>query len=284
MNNRWITGLLTAACLLLNSASALAQALPDAPLRLGVVPQFPSVELQRNWAPIAQVLAQACGRPVRFQVSLSIPEFESQFLAGEFDIAYMNPYHAVMARQAQGYQPLVREGQRALKGILVVRADSELKSIADLAGQRIAYPAPNAFGASLYMRALLEREHRVMTRPDYVRTHSNAYRHVIAGQSAAAGGVMATFKSEPAAIRDQLRVLYETPPVAPHPLVAHPRVSREAMDCISRTLLQGETDPATAKLLAAVQLPHPVAAVYQRDYQPLERLALDRYVVLEDKP
>ena len=37
-------------------------------------------------------------------------------------------------------------------------------------------------------------------------------------------------------------------------------------------------------LLDAVQMPHPVVATYARDYQPLERLALEQYVVLDAKP
>ena len=278
--SRWVA----TACWLLASPWALAQAGNAQPLRLGVVPQFPTLELQRQWGPIASALTEACGQPVILQVSLSIPQFETQFLAGEFDLAYLNPYHAVMANRAQGYLPLVREGQRELKGILVVRADSTVRSVSDLAGQRIAYPAPNAFGASLYLRALLEREHRVKTQADYVRTHSNAYRHVIAGQAAAAGGVKATLASEPPALASQLRVLYETPPAAPHPIVAHPRVSPAAQACITRILTHPEALSGMQTLLDAVQMSHPVVATYARDYQPLERLALEQYVVLDAKP
>jgi len=32
----------------------------------------------------------------------TIPAFEVAFQGGEYDIAYMNPYHGVMAEQAQG--------------------------------------------------------------------------------------------------------------------------------------------------------------------------------------
>lgn len=288
MRARWITSTLTAACLLLWSAWAHAQvhakAQPASPLRLGVKPQFPSVELHRQWTPIAQTLAKACGQPVVFQVSLSIPQFEGQLLKGDFDIAYTNPYHAVMAKKAQGYVPLVREGKRAHKGVLVARAESTVQTLADLEGQRIAYPAPNAFGASLCVRALLEREHQVETQADYVGTHSNAYRHVIVGHAAAAGGVMTTLSSEPPAISSQLRVLYETQAFAPNPIVVHPRVSAAVQACITRTLTQGAGAPALQRLLDAVQMPDPITASYARDYEPLERLALERYVVLQDKP
>jgi phosphonate transport system substrate-binding protein len=48
---------------------------------------------------------------------------------------------------------------------------------------------------------------------------------------------------------------------------------------LSEALLRLAADPANALLLAAVQLSSPVVADYARDYQPLERLKLERYVV-----
>ena len=46
----------------------------------------------------------------------------------------MNPYHAVMADQAQGYVPIVRDGSRKLFGILAVRNDSPLQDVKELDG------------------------------------------------------------------------------------------------------------------------------------------------------
>lgn len=269
-----------AAALLCLAGTAGAQTSPSpGPLVLGVVPQFPALEVQRRWSPVVTWLEKACQLTIRLDFATSIPEFEERFLAGRHDLVYLNPYHAVMAYRAQRYEPLVRDGLGMLKGVLTVRADSPIQRLQDLQGATIAFPAPNAFGASLYMRALLERQHNVRFTPFYAKTHSNAYRHVIKGEAQAAGGVGSTLGAETPDVQSQLRVLYETPPAAPHPLAAHPRVSAEHRRCITEQLTAPDLPQATRDWLSAIQMPKPIPAMYTRDYQPLEKLALESYVV-----
>lgn len=250
---------------------------------LAVVPQFTSSEVHRNWTPLVEKLSKSTGRNVEIRFYPSVPKFETAFLKGEIDLAFMNPYHAVMAKRAQGYIPLVRDGANPLTGILVVHRDSPIKSIEELNGKTLAFPAPNAFGASLYMRALLAGQEKISIAPRYIKTHSNVYRHVIMGEAAAGGGVNNTLKREPPEVQAQLRVLFETPGVPSHPLVAHPRVPESVRQAVTNALLEMGNDPAGQKWLAAMQIPKPVKADYVRDYQPLEKLKLEKYVVIEKK-
>ena len=266
-------------CSALLLLAPLTHAEPPPNLSLGVVPQFTATETLIRWAPVIERLQAACGLHIRLQPSTSIPAFEASFLGGSFDLAFMNPYHAVMAQRSQGYQPVVRDGKQRLKGVLVVRADSPYTKPQDLNGSTIAFPAPNAFGASLLMRAVLERAQGVKFTPEYVKTHSNAYRYVLTGQAPAAGGVEATLQAEPPEIRSQLRVLFATPSFAPHPLTAHPRVKADTRDCIERTLLRSSETPEGRSALEAIQVNEPVVASYLRDYAPLEQLSLESYVV-----
>lgn len=277
-----VLGLLRLAGALLTWALAIpfVHAQTAQPLVLGMVPQFPTVETQRRWQPMAQALEEACARPVELSISSSIPEFENRFLTGSFDLVYLNPYHMVMAAKAAGYVPLVRDGERLLRGILVVLNNSPAQKVQDLKGQTIALPAPNAFAGSLYMRALLEREFGIQTVAHYAKTHNNAYRLVITGNAAAAGGIKATLDQQVPAVRDQLRVLYETPGVPSHPLAIHPRVPAEDRDCIAKALTQAPPGSAMRQRLANVQMPTPIPAQYARDYLPLERLGLESYLVL----
>lgn len=268
---------MTALCLA-GHAGAQSTAAPTQ-LVLGIVPQFPAVELQRRWSPVLNWLEQSCRLSIRVDYVSNIPAFEERFLAGQFDLAYMNPYHAVMAYRAHRYEPLVRDGQNMLKGVLTVKADGTVQRLQDLQGATIAFPSPNAFGASLYMRALLERTQGVRFTPYYAKTHSNAYRHVLKGEALAAGGVGSTLAAETPEVQSQLRVLYETPPSAPHPLVAHPRVNADQRRCITEQLTAAVLPQATRDWLVEIQMPKPMRAVYGRDYQPLEKLALESYVV-----
>ena len=265
--------------LLLASVGAVAQ--EKKVYILAVVPQFTPSEVHRTWTPIVEKLSRATGRQFEIKIYTSIPKFEAAFLDGEIDLAFMNPYHAVMAKRAQGYIPLLRDDTNPLTGILLVQRDSPIKSIKELNGKALAFPAPNAFGASLYMRALLAEQEKISITPHYLKTHSNVYRHVIVGEAVAGGGVNNTLKREPPEVQAQLRVLFETPGVPSHPLAAHPRMPEGLRQAVTNTLLDMVNDPAGQKLLVEIQLPKPVKADYARDYQPLEKLKLEKYVVIE---
>ena len=245
-----------------------------------VVPQFSTAELHKDWAPLLQRLSKDTGLNFELRLLPSIPKFEADFLKGAPDFAYLNPYHAVMARQAEGYVPLVRDS-KPLSGVLVTRKDGPHKTVRDLNGQTLGFPAPNAFGASLYMRALLTEEVKIKFDARYLGTHSNVYRHVVRGETAAGGSVIAALNDELPELRDQLVVLYKTPDVASHPVVAHPRVTESARKAVTQALLALTHDEAGKALLKGIRTPTPVQASYATDYQPLARLNIQKYVVVE---
>lgn len=272
--------LLRAACLLFWLAVAtLSRAQP--PLTVGIVPQFPLEHIYATWTPVINEVSRVTGLQLTIKAYPTIPEFETAFRRGEIDIAYMNPYHAVMAKRAAGYIPIVRDGKENLSGILVVRKDSPLNGVTELQGATIAFPSPNAFGASLYMRALLTEQAGIHIVPTYSKTHSNVYRHVIAGLAVAGGGVRSTLEREPPDVRDQLRILYETPPAKPHPIVVHPRVPETSRQALQEAFLAFGRRADASSLLSAILVPEPVRASYA-DYAPLEKLGLERYVVLKE--
>lgn len=248
---------------------------------IGVVPQLVSTETHRIWAPVITKLIQLTGLQFELKLYESIPKFEIDFLNGQLDLAFLNPYHAVMAKKAHGYIPLIRDSAQSLSGILVVKKDSEIKSLKDLNGKSIAFPAPNSFGASLYLRALLAQKNKISFTPIYQKTHSNVYRHVIFGETLAGGGVNNTLKRESPEVQSQLRILFETPAVASHPLVAHPRLSKNLMNLIMNAFLEMGKNTDSQKLLDQAQLSKPIKANYKIDYKPLEKLKLDKFVVIE---
>jgi len=262
--------------LILLGASFLIQA---AEYTLAVVPQASPAETYRRWAPFVEHLQRVTGQRLQLRVYRTFDEFETELVNGRVDYAYMNPYHFLMARKSQGYLPLVRDGARLLSGQLLVRHDSPLKSVKELNGQSIGFPDPNAFAASLYMRALLQEKTNIRFTSRYFGTHGNVYRHVILGSVAAGAGVNVTLARERPETRAELRVLYETPGTAPHPLCAHPRIPVELREAMTRAVLEIGKNEQGRSLLKRVDILQPVRANYARDYQSLERLDLQKYSV-----
>ena len=264
--------------LFLMLAGLLSSAGAQPSYTFGVVPQFEPRKLAGIWTPVLRDLEKRTGFKLELVGSPRIPQFEAEFEQGSYDFAYMNPYHALVAGRLQKYIPLVRDGSRQLYGILVVAKDSPIASIADLNGKTVAFPSPNALGASLLMRADLERLHKISVVPLWAQTHTSSYLSVALGSAQAAGGVMSTFQSQKPELRDRLKILYETRRMPPHPVVAHPRVPEADREKMRQAFLDMAADPQGAALLANVPIGRAVAAS-ANDYQQLARWGLEDFYV-----
>jgi phosphonate transport system substrate-binding protein len=191
----------------------------------------------------------------------------------------MNPYHAVLAQRWRGYIPLIRDGSKPRRGLLVVRKASPIRSIQELNGQPVAFPfsqclcrhpvAPGTPGAP-----------GGFDRTGVRNTHSNVYRSVALGSLPAGGGINNTLRRERPELREELRVLWQTPPFPSHPFACLPSLAKARRDALQAGFLTLAEDPANHGLLDGIQIPEPVPADFRRDYQPLKSLGLERFAVL----
>lgn len=242
----------------------------------GVVPQFDSRRIVAIWRPILDELQNHTGLQFSLRGSRSIPDFEKEFTEGSFDFSYMNPYHILKANQQQGYLPLVRDIGRDLYGIIVVKKDSPIQKVEDLDGKLIAFPAPNALGASLMIRADFHNNYHIKIKPKYVNTHTSVYLNVALGETDAGGGVQKTLAGQRPEVLDELRVLYKTQKFPPHPISAHPRVPVDVQQQVKQALLaMGKTRTGKA-LLAKIPI-QKIGATEIADYTAIDQLGLDDF-------
>lgn len=250
-------------------------------LTVAVVPQLTLSVTYAKWSPLLERVGRISGQCFELEIPQTIPAFEKMLLMGQPDFAFVNPYHEVMAKKRQGYIPILIDSRSKLTGILVVRADSPIQSIQDLQGKEVAFPAPNSFAASLLIRAELAKK-GIQIYPKYLKTHAGGYRAVAIGDLVASGGVNNTLLREEQSLREQLRVLYETSGYAPHPFVANPRVPSSIRRSVTAAFISLSKEASGEKLLEEVQMPAPIPSDYQRDFAPLERLQLEKFVVLDE--
>ncbi len=225
----------------------------------GVVPQFAQRKSFKIWQPILLELEKRTGLHFVLKGSSIIPAFEEQFMSGGFDFAYMNPYHFALASSRQGYIALVRDGGRSLNGVLLVRRDSPIQSVDQLSGKVIAFPAPNALGASLLIRNELQNNYNISFIPKYVQTHSSVYLHVLKHLVDAGGGVVQTLNSQKPSIRNNLRIIFQTRSISPHPITVHPRVPVEHRELVKRAFLDMAQSESGKKLLAKIPIKKAIA-------------------------
>jgi len=242
---------------------------------VGVIPQFEARKLYSIWKPIIDELELKTGLKFKLKGSSSISGFEKKLLAGEFDFAYMNPFHPLITNKSQAYTPLVRDHSKSLQGILVVRQNSLVTSIKQLEGKVIAFPAPNALGASLMIRAELANMYKINFIPSYVKTHDSVYLNVIYKKTAAGGGVQKTLNHQKPAIKNQLRILYRTQTSAPHPFGVHPRIDKHIAKKVQRAFLDMSNSKNGKRLLLQIPIKK-IGTAEIEDYMPLLQMGLDK--------
>lgn len=220
-------------------------------LTLGIVPQQSAKKLARLWTPITEYLSQKTGHKIIFSTAQDIPTFEKRVLMGDYDIAYMNPYHFTVFNQKPGYRALAKQKDKVIKGIVVVAKDSPIQSLMELSGQTLAFPSPAAFAASVLPRAKMTQDGIAYT-PKYVSSHDSVYLTVAKGLFPAGGGVLRTFNNTDPKVREGLRVLWTTPGYTPHAIATHPTLSEEVRSKVLQALLSMNTDPKGQELLKSI--------------------------------
>ena len=241
-------------------------------LTFGIVPQQSATKLAALWTPILSYLSNKSGVELSFATAPDIPTFEKRVFDGEYDIAYMNPYHFTFFNEHRGYRSMVRRDDKGIQGIVVVRKDSPIQSLNELQGERIAFPSPAAFAATLLPQGELAKK-GISIEPVYVGSHDSVYLSV-AGEFFNAGGAigrtLATTKPE---IRDQLRVLWKTEFYTPHAVAAHPRVSDEVRSKITDAFLTMNSDPKGQALLQTLSM-ESITAAQDSDWDDVRSLKL----------
>ena len=244
---------------------------------LARAPQLSPTILTKTWGPFVKRLSEKTGHNIELKVYLKRADFERDLVAGTPDFIYGNPGYLIVANKRHGYIPLLRSGKKKLKGILVVRQDSPYKTLADLDGQTIVFPSPHAFAASLLVRSYLKDTFGIKYQARFVNSHDDVYRSVVYRRYAAGAGVSRTFNRESDALKQQLRILYETPGIKPHPLAAHPAVPLKLRTAVQNAVIEMSKSDTDNKYLQTIKLQQPVKADFKRDYLPLQKMALEMY-------
>jgi len=229
------------AILLTAPAAVLAHPHGAEPIIIGIAPQQEPEKVRAMWQPFLRYLEKEVGHAFAFETASSIEEFQQRVLEGRYDIWWGNPLTYIQASKRLGYMAIARDTTR-IAGLLVTLKDGEVKSPKELTGKKIAYSAPDAIGVA----------------PDQVETmytgsHDAAYRAVLDGKAAAAGGVPRSFNALDPAQREKLVVLTRTEEVAPQPFAVHPRVYRSVVTKIQRALLKLNWAPEGKDILASIQ-------------------------------
>jgi phosphonate transport system substrate-binding protein len=257
----------------LYSVDVLSEEKVDKFITFGIVPQQSASKLARLWTPILNKLSKETGLKIKFKTAPNIPTFEQRLLEGEYDIAYMNPYHYTVFSKVPGYVAFAKAKDKLIKGIIVIRKDNKIQTLEQLSGKTLAFPAPAAFAASILPRAHFSKNN-IPVNAKYVSSHDSVYRTVAKGLFPAGGGVLRTFNNVSPDIKKQLRIFWTTKGYTPHAFAAHPEMNTEIINKIAAAMYDlNETEEGMA-LLETINLKGFIKA-YDEDWNDVRALDIN---------
>lgn len=184
----------------------------------------------------------SAGFTLKFEASRDYGAFEKKLYSRKFHLALPNPHQTIEAER-YGYRVVAKMGDdERFRGIIVVRKDSGITSVADLDGQALSFPARTAVAATMMPKFFLHQNGLDLGRADvrYVGSQESAIMNVFLGKTVAAGTwppPWELFVQRRPELAAQLVVRWQTSPLVNNGVVVRDDVPFAHSQAVIRALL-----------------------------------------------
>lgn len=222
--------------LLAVSIAPAAQPDPPRALYFGSVAMDIPAEMHRRLRPLTDYLSAELKRPVSLMLSADLSKAADELASGNVDVAYLTPFAYIKAQRAGGVHPVVKtvtRGEKSFRLMLVVRRDSPIKSVKDLAGKNFAFGDP----AAILQRAVVVNAGMRLEQLGsykFIGHYDNIARGVANGDFDA--GILkdtTAYEWE----RKGLRILHKSPELPPYNISVSRQVDEPTRNALRRALL-----------------------------------------------
>ncbi|MDD5348680.1 MAG: phosphate/phosphite/phosphonate ABC transporter substrate-binding protein [Chthoniobacteraceae bacterium] len=247
----------------------------------GVDAGFNPQRLTEAYGPLIDYLnGKLVDAKLQLEASRSYESFTEKLYDRHFQFALANPYQTINSFK-HGYRVFGKRGEDdKFRGIILVRKDSGIQTVADLKGKTISFPSPLSMAATM-MPLYYLHTHGLDVNRDikrlYVGSHESAIMNVYLGRSAAAAvwpPPWLAFVERNPQIAAELVVKWETPSLINNALLVRDDVPQEVVDQVAALLFSLHTHAEGRALLAALPLERferATDATYRPVYEFMEK-------------
>ncbi len=234
---------------------------------VGIHPLHNPKRLMEVYGPVVEYVGrQLPGVRLRLEASRNYDEFDRKLYSGQFDFAMPNPYQTVSALK-HGYRVFAKMGDDAeFRGIILVRRDSGIQTVADLKGRAISYPAPTALAATMMPQYYLHTHGLDVNRDvenRYVGSQESSILNVLRGHVAAGATWPVPWKNfcvEHPELAAQLEAKWETESLLNNSWMVREDVPAEIAQGFEKALLAMSDSEKGRQLLQKLPISHFEAA------------------------
>jgi phosphonate transport system substrate-binding protein len=192
---------------------------------IGVAPHTSARVILQMYQPLRQYLERTLGYTVDVVTAPDFDEFARRGLAKEYDLAITTGQQARLLQTDVGYIPLLTY-KADFKAVVVVAANGPIKKPADLKDKGVLGLSPTS-QVTLWGQHWLE-DNKIKTLPvKYVSASDSMGQLVFSGEASAGFMSLANFQKLSPDVRERLRLLAESKPMAGRVYVLSPRRAPE---------------------------------------------------------
>lgn len=239
----------------------------------GVHPFESPTKLNAMFTPLLNHLSEQLGAPVEFRSAKDYDTALANLVNGTVQFSYLGPSpFALLDEQYPGKIRIAaavvnKGGSPTFQGVIVVKEDSPIKSLADLKGMRFAF-GDRGSTLSCYVPAYMLMQAGVFDTMTYefVGSHNNVAKGILNG-TFAAGGLQPNVAKEYEG--KGLRVIATSEPVYEHVIVIGPSVDQAIADKVRQALLNVKDPQVYTSIKASLE---GFAVVQASDYDGLKTI------------
>lgn len=193
------------------------------------------------------------------EASRNYDEYDKKLYARHFDLALPNPYQTINALK-HGYHVFGKMGDDDIfRGIFIVRKDSGIRSVADLKGKAVSFPARTALAATMMPQLYLHERGLPINAYEahYVGSQESSIMNVYLGNTAAGATwppPWIAFKKDHRDIAAQLEIRWTTEALLNNGLVARDDFPPELLKKVAAVLFSLQTGKEGLDMLARIPL------------------------------
>jgi phosphonate transport system substrate-binding protein len=242
-------------------------------IKFGSVAMDIPAEMHRRLKPLTKYLTDSLQVPVSLRLSPDMPNAIKEVSTAAVDLSYLTPVAYIKAKAKGDVQLIaktVTQGQGSFQLMIVVRADSPIKQVEDLAGKTFAFGDVAAIlqravvvGAGMPLEKLGEYK--------FIGHYDNIARGVKNGDFDA--GILkdtTAFKWE----KDGLRILHASAPLPPYNIVASSKMDAKMVEKVRAAFLKldGKNPEHEAVIHALDASYNGFAATSDKEYDVVRQL------------
>lgn len=246
-------------------------------IRFAVFPYKSPKSVIEVFGPLAARIEKRLGKKVLLVSARDSEAFLKKSLAGEYDLALTPPtvYHKMLPA---GYT-VVAKGAPSFRGGVIVRQDSEITTIEQCKGNKIAAIGEHSYAGYMFFKAQLD-ERGIDSKKDLDIQFVGKLDTIIYGvlnKKYAAGVIrLDTLEMKDfAPVKDQLRVVTRSSEIPQFPFVVKSGLDQQTIAAIREVLTSLSPDkPEDLEILKSLQIKKIVSAT-KGDYDPFFEVIKD---------